>query len=64
MEFGDVGVGNKDIGGRWECGDDGLGNVRDQMETAVDGILAEDGYFMDIRLCHFLEERLGRECNL
>lgn len=53
VELGNVSVGNEDIGGGRKGGDNGVGNVRNQVETTVDGILAEDGYFKDIRLCHW-----------
>ena len=43
IETGDIGVGDKDVGGGWESFEDCLDNIWHEMESTVDGLLAEDG---------------------
>ena len=43
VERGDVGVGDEDVCICGEGGEEGLRDVRVEVEAAVDGVLAEDG---------------------
>ncbi len=57
MEPGDVGIGDENIGGRWECSNDRVCDVWDEVESAVDGLLAQYRDFVDVRgsRCHRLQ---------
>lgn len=54
MQFGNVVVGDEDVGRRWEGVNDSFGDVGNQMKATVDGILSKNGYFDDIRPFHVL----------
>lgn len=43
VERGDVGVGDEDVGGGGERGEEGACDVVVEVEAAVDGVFAEDG---------------------
>jgi hypothetical protein len=47
VDGSEVSVGEEDVGGRGEGRQDGFDDVRDEMETAVDGFLSEDGHLVD-----------------
>ena len=42
MKVCDIRISDKDIGGGWECGDDGVDDVRDEVKATVDGLFAQD----------------------
>jgi hypothetical protein len=48
VELCDVRIGNEDICRGRESPEDGVHDVRDQMESAVDGFFSKDGYFQDV----------------
>ena len=52
VKTADVGVGDEDVGRGWEGVEDGLCDVRDEMETAMNGLLPKDGDFADVDQGH------------
>lgn len=47
VDGSEVRIGEEDVGGRGEGRQDGLNDVGDEMETAMDGFLSEDGHLVD-----------------
>lgn len=64
IELCDMGIGDEDICGRWECGEDGAGDIGDEMEPAVDGVLSKDRNFEDIGVRHGGKRRTDLEPTL
>ena len=52
IELCDMGIGDEDICGRCELGENGASDVGDEMEPAVDGVLSEDRNFENIGVRH------------
>lgn len=59
MEARDVSVGDEGIGGGRERVEDGVDDIGDEVEASVDGLLAEDGDFLDVGLRHNFERTRG-----
>jgi len=52
IELCDMGIGDEDICGGCERSEDGAGDVGDEMEPAVDGVLPKDRNSEDIGVRH------------
>ena len=57
IELCDMGIGDEDICGRCKGDENGAGNVGDEMEPAVDGVLSEDRNSEDIGVRHGEKKR-------
>ena len=50
MKVAHVRVCDEDICRRWECGENGVDDVWDEVESAMDGVFSKDGHLLDVGL--------------